>query len=245
MNRYGSILDKQRKRIQNSAMIQPVKGSRAHFINEPSNSYGNNRTPNASNEKVNKHNSSIGSIENSRLLPDISLMSTQKPNEKSRKSYSTLRPYSKLTGGSHAQMMRLVGDEEDENVIRELVKSQYFRQSGISEEMIKKKRDVRQNIANLNVKCQLARSQTNSTLKKLRDQLEIEEFNGERHDFVTTTLQEFDNLDPGSLDVIFEYKAEDVMIQKEDIRNDRRWQREVGSQNRMPIMKMVNHNRKV
>ena len=40
---------------------------------------------------------------------------------------------------------------------------------------------------------------------------------------MTTTLQEFDNLDPGSLDVIFEYKAEDVMIQKEDIRNDRRW----------------------
>lgn len=62
---------------------------------------------------------------------------------------------------------------------------------------------------------------------------------------MTTTLQEFDNLDPGSLDVIFEYKAEDVMIQKEDIRNDRRWQREVGSQKRMPIMKMVNHNRKV
>ena len=62
---------------------------------------------------------------------------------------------------------------------------------------------------------------------------------------MTTTLQEFDNLDPGSLDVIFEYKAEDVMIQKEDIRNDRRWQREVGAQKRMPIMKMVNHNRKV
>lgn len=153
MHRYGSILDKQRKRIQNSAMVQPVKGSRAHFINGP-----NNRTPNASDEKVIKHNSSIASIENSRLLPDISLMSTQKPTEKSRKSYSTLRPYSKLTGGSHAQMMRLVGDEEDENVIRELVKSQYFRQSGISEEMIKKKRDVRQNIANLNIKCELVRS---------------------------------------------------------------------------------------
>ena len=83
-------------------------------------------------------------------MPDISLMSAHKPMEKSRKSYSTLRPYSKLTGGSHAQMMRLVGDVEDEDVVRQLVKSQYFRQSGISEDMIKKKRDVRQNIANLN-----------------------------------------------------------------------------------------------
>ena len=43
---------------------------------------------------------------------------------------------------------------------------------------------------------------------------------------MTTTLQEFDNLDPSSLDVIFEYKADDLMMQKEDIRHDMMWQRE-------------------
>ena len=149
-----------------------------------------------------------------------------------------------MTIGSPSQMLSML-DDEDESNIRELVKSQYFKQSGMSEEMIKTKKSVRKSIANLNEKCEQVRTSTKSTLKKLRDQLEIEEFNEERSEFVTTTLQEFDNLDPSSLDVIFEYKAEDVMIQKEDIRSDMKWQREVGAQNRMPVPKMVKKNRRV
>ena len=79
-------------------------------------------------------------------------------------------------------------DDADEAGIRELVKSQYFKQSGMSEEMIKRKKAVRKSIAILNDKCEQVRSQTKTTLKKLRDQLEEEQFNEERHEFVTTTL---------------------------------------------------------
>lgn len=62
---------------------------------------------------------------------------------------------------------------------------------------------------------------------------------------MTTTLQEFDNLDPGSLDVIFEYKADDVMMQKEDIRNDIRSKREIGGEKRVQVAKKVRPKRQV
>ena len=54
--------------------------------------------------------------------------------------------------------------------------------------------------------------ETKRAVKKLRNALDEEQFYSERQEFVTTTLQEFDNLDPSSLDVIFEYKADDLMI---------------------------------
>ena len=54
--------------------------------------------------------------------------------------------------------------------------------------------------------------ETKKAVKKLRNALDEEQFYSERQEFVTTTLQEFDNLDPSSLDVIFEYKADDLMI---------------------------------
>ena len=54
--------------------------------------------------------------------------------------------------------------------------------------------------------------ETKRAVKKLRNALDEEQFYSVRQDFVTTTLQEFDNLDPSSLDVIFEYKADDLMI---------------------------------
>ena len=54
--------------------------------------------------------------------------------------------------------------------------------------------------------------ETKRAVKNLRNALDEEQFYSERQEFVTTTLQEFDNLDPSSLDVIFEYKADDLMI---------------------------------
>ena len=74
--------------------------------------------------------------------------------------------------------------------------------------------------------------------------LEEEAFNAERKEFVSTTLQEFDNLDPSSLDIIFEYKAEDIMIQREDIRKGLEWQRENGAAQSVPAMKVVNRKRR-
>lgn len=87
----------------------------------------------------------------------------------------------------------------------------------MNEDFVKRKKEVRKSIANLSSKCEKAHSQTNRTLKKLKSQLDEEVFIQERLDFVTTTLQEFDNLDPSSLDVIFEYKADDLMHQKEEL----------------------------
>ena len=55
---------------------------------------------------------------------------------------------------------------------------------------------------------------TRQVIKKLQSSLDDEDFYKDRQEFVTTTLQEFDNLNPGSLDVIFEYKCDDQMIQK-------------------------------
>lgn len=49
-------------------------------------------------------------------------------------------------------------DDDDEAGIRELVKSQYFKQSGMSEEMIKRKKAVRKSIAILNDKCEVVRT---------------------------------------------------------------------------------------
>ena len=71
---------------------------------------------------------------------------------------------------------------------------------------------MRNRISKLNDMCNAATSQTQKTINKLTDQLEREDFYRARQDFVSTTLQEFDNLDPGSLDVIFEYKCDDLMI---------------------------------
>ena len=47
---------------------------------------------------------------------------------------------------------------------------------------------------------------------KLSSALDQEEYFSMRQEFVTQTLQEFDNLDPSSLDVIFEYKSDGLEI---------------------------------
>ena len=62
---------------------------------------------------------------------------------------------------------------------------------------------------------------------------------------MTTTLQEFDNLDPGSLDVIFEYKCDDLLIQKDDLRQDLRWQREQGAQQSRVLKSILAKKRKL
>ena len=77
---------------------------------------------------------------------------------------------------------------------------------------MERRKEMRNRISKLNDMCNAATSQTQKTINKLTDQLEREDFYRARQDFVSTTLQEFDNLDPGSLDVIFEYKCDDLMI---------------------------------
>ena len=47
--------------------------------------------------------------------------------------------------------------------------------------------------------------------EKLEDDLERVNFRKKRLEFVTELLQEFDNLDPSALDIIFEYKVDDVV----------------------------------
>ena len=82
----------------------------------------------------------------------------------------------------------------------------------MTSELLERKKQIRKSIASLNAKCEEASRQTKRTLRKLDDSLIKEEFYQERQEFVSTTLQEFDNLDPSSLDVIFEYKCDDLMI---------------------------------
>ena len=77
---------------------------------------------------------------------------------------------------------------------------------------MERRKELRNNISLINDLCNEATSKTQQTISKLQDQLEREDFYRARQDFVSTTLQEFDNLDPGSLDVIFEYKCDDLMI---------------------------------
>ena len=56
---------------------------------------------------------------------------------------------------------------------------------------------------------------------------EKEVFRKKRLEFVTTTLREFYNLNPSSLDIIFENKADDLQEFKKDVRHY--WHRHGGS----------------
>ena len=53
---------------------------------------------------------------------------------------------------------------------------------------------------------------------KLTDDLERVNFRKRRMEFVTQTLQEFDNMDPSALDIIFEYQSEDLKEQMADLK---------------------------
>lgn len=50
---------------------------------------------------------------------------------------------------------------------------------------------------------------------------EREQFMIKRMSFVTDTLQEFDNLDPGSIDIIFQHKQDEIVEAETDLRNER------------------------
>lgn len=126
--------------------------------------------------------------------------------------------------------------------MKQKLNQQYFGgDKAQSEAMIEKKKAIREHINKLNDQCYNAQDQTKQALNKLKSQLEEEVFNAERQNFVTTTLQEFDNLEPQSLDVLFEYKSEDLKIQKEDIRISINKQREY---NDMPVLKMTDMHRR-
>jgi hypothetical protein len=58
----------------------------------------------------------------------------------------------------------------------------------MTEASIRRKKEVRKSIANLNSKCEKALTQTKVTLKKLKNQLNEEAFLTDRQEFVTTTL---------------------------------------------------------
>ena len=93
----------------------------------------------------------------------------------------------------------------------------------MTEGSIRRKKELRASINDLNIKCEKAQLQTKVTLKNLKNQLDEEAYFADRQEFVASTLQEFDNLDPSSLDIIFEYKADDMLLQKEEIRQGQEW----------------------
>ena len=82
----------------------------------------------------------------------------------------------------------------------------------MTEGSIRRKKELRKSINYLKDKCEKAQIETKVALRKLKNQLDEEAFFADRQEFVSSTLQEFDNLDPSSLDIIFEYKADDMLL---------------------------------
>ena len=55
-------------------------------------------------------------------------------------------------------------------------------------------------------------------IKRLRESLDEEDFAQKRHSYVTHTLDEFQDLKPHVLGAVFDYKIEDLAIEKDDVR---------------------------
>ena len=60
---------------------------------------------------------------------------------------------------------------------------------------------------------------TKKTLRRLRESLEEEEFAQKRHRYVTKTIEDFQDLKPSVLDIVFDYKIEDLTLEKEEVKN--------------------------
>lgn len=67
--------------------------------------------------------------------------------------------------------------------------------------------------------CEREKKITEKDFQKFENDLERVNFRKRRMDFVTQMLQEFDNLDPSALDIIFEYQSEDVKDQMIELKN--------------------------
>ena len=63
-------------------------------------------------------------------------------------------------------------------------------------------------------------------ISKYDEDLERVRFRQKRFDFVTKTLQEFDNLEPSSLDIIFEHKMNEIKESHEDMENNKQDRRD-------------------
>ena len=55
-------------------------------------------------------------------------------------------------------------------------------------------------------------------ISRLRESLDEEEFAQKRHAYVTHTLDEFQHLKPHVLGAVFDYKIEDLVVEKEDVK---------------------------
>ena len=84
---------------------------------------------------------------------------------------------------------------------------------------MKQKQYDRQTLVNLSKQCEQESVQTKKVINRLRESLDEEDFAQKRHAFVTHTLDEFQHLKPHVLGAVFDYKLEDLVIQKEDVRN--------------------------
>ena len=229
INRYGSILEKQRQRVQSGAMLKPLRGVR-HSMRPMGAGPGLENYGGANDNSIDGTQIDIGLAARfktgkddkscsdlSQVLPAITGPSKTFARVNNK---SALKSTLKARASQESLLNNSISKaslEKEEKSIRKQVQSQYFKESSMTEEFLKRKKDVRKGITNLNSKCEKSHQQTKRTLKKLSEQLEEEVFIAERNEFVTTTLQEFDNLDPSSLDVIFEYKADDLMHQKEEV----------------------------
>ena len=60
---------------------------------------------------------------------------------------------------------------------------------------------------------------TKKVLRRLRESLEEEEFAQNRHRYVTKTIEDFQDLKPSVLDIVFDYKIEDLTLEKEEVKN--------------------------
>ena len=79
---------------------------------------------------------------------------------------------------------------------------------------------------------------TKKVLRRLRESLEEEEFAQNRHRYVTKTIEDFQDLKPSVLDIVFDYKIEDLTVEKEEVKDCIAYQR-ISGQTRLPVTKKV------
>ncbi len=95
--------------------------------------------------------------------------------------------------------------EEEQVQIWNSVQQKFFRAKKLDNHHLELNKLIKKKLFELELQCEREKKQTQKDFESLDDALERVNFRKRRMDFVTQILQEFDNLDPSALDIIFEY----------------------------------------
>ena len=90
-----------------------------------------------------------------------------------------------------------------------MVRDQFFKAKVTSDQIELLSKKIKKGLNSITSSCDVANIKTEDDLKILSEQIDKAAYRIRRNEFVSGTLQEFCDLDPSSLGIIYDYKAED------------------------------------